>query len=232
MSDPFMSDPLTIGIFGPGKVGTAIARLAVAAGHRVEIAGSERQQSLQLLLDVLAPGAVQTQSAATLAARSDLTILAVPFSRSVDLPYSSFGGRIVIDAQNYWPAVDGVIAEVDGISHGTSEVIAARNPAARWVKSLNHLGYHDMDEHARPSSDPMRRAIAVASDDTEAKRMVSAFVDSLGFDPVDAGSLADGIHLQTGTAVFGRELSRAEFERMIGRPVTASEPANTADVAA
>jgi 8-hydroxy-5-deazaflavin:NADPH oxidoreductase len=223
-----MSEPMTVGIFGPGKVGTAIARLALAAGHRVEIAGSERQQSLQLLLDVLAPGAVQTRSAVTLAARSDLTILAVPFGRSVDLPYSSFDGRIIIDAQNYWPAVDGLIAEVNGISHGTSEVIAARNPGARWVKSLNHLGYHDMDEYARPSSDPMRRAIAVASDDSEAKRLVSGFVDSLGFDPVDAGSLADGIHLQTGRAVFGRELSKSEFERMIGRPDSAAQPADAA----
>jgi predicted dinucleotide-binding enzyme len=223
---------MTIGIFGPGKVGTAIARLAIAAGHRVEIAGSKRQQSLQLLLDVLAPGAVQTQSAETLAARSELTILAVPFGRSADLPYSSFAGRIIIDAQNYWPAIDGVIAEVDGISHGTSEVVAARNPAARWVKSLNHLGYHDMDEHARPSSDPLRRALAVASDDADAKRFVSAFIDSVGFDPVDAGSLADGIHLQTGTAVFGRELSRTEFERVIGRPDSAKEPAERTDVAA
>jgi predicted dinucleotide-binding enzyme len=227
-----MSEPMTVGIFGPGKVGTAIARLAVAAGHRVEIAGSARQQSLQLLLDVLAPGAVQSQSADTLAARSDLTILAVPFGRSVDLPYWSFDGRIIIDAQNYWPAVDGVIAEVDGISLGTSEVIAARNPAARWVKSLNHLGYHDMDEHARPFGDPMRRALAVASDDSGAKRLVSAFVDSVGFDPVDAGSLADGIHLQTGKAVFGRELSKSEFERMIGRPLPVDEPAQPADAAA
>jgi predicted dinucleotide-binding enzyme len=227
-----MSDPLTIGIFGPGKVGTAIARLAVAAGHRVEIAGSARQQSLQLLLDVLAPGAVESSSAETLAARSDLTILAVPFSRSVDLPYSTFDGRIIIDAQNYWPAVDGVIAGVDGVSHGTSEVIAARNPAARWVKSLNHLGYHDMDEYARPSGDPLRRALAVASDDSDAKRLVSAFIDSVGFDPVDAGSLADGIRLQTGKEVFGRELSRAEFERMIGRPLPAIEPAPPAEVAA
>jgi predicted dinucleotide-binding enzyme len=89
-----------------------------------------------------------------------------------------------------------------------------------------------MDEHARPSSDPLRRALAVASDDTDAKRFVSAFIDSVGFDPVDAGSLADGIHLQTGTAVFGRELGRAEFERMIGRTNSAEEPAERTDVAA
>jgi predicted dinucleotide-binding enzyme len=227
-----VSDILQIGIFGPGKVGTAIARLAVAAGHRVEVAGSHRQESLQLLLDVLAPGAAQSPSAETLAVRSDLTILAVPFGRSVDLPYTSFSGRIIIDALNYWPAIDGVIAELDGIPQGTSEVIAARNPAARWVKSLNHLGYHDMDENARPSSDPTRRAIAVASDDPDAKRFVSMFIDSVGFDAVDAGSLADGIHLQTGSAVFGRELSKAQFERMLVRPVSAAEPARRADAAA
>jgi predicted dinucleotide-binding enzyme len=59
------------------------------------------------------------------------------------------------------------------------------------------------------------RAIGVASDDDDAKDLVANFIRSVGLDPVDAGSLADGRRLQTGSPIFGRELTRAQFESML-----------------
>jgi predicted dinucleotide-binding enzyme len=207
---------LTVGIVGPGKVGSALGRLALAAGHRVVYLGSERQVDLQLLLDIVVPGATEATTAEDLAAQADIVLLTLPFSKSGTVRYEAFDGRIVVDTMNYWSPIDGTIDEIEADGRGSSEIIADRNPRARWVKSLNHLGYHDMEADTLPAGAPGRRAVAAASDDDGAKRVVLDFVDSLGFDPVDAGSLADGRLLQTGEAVFGRELDRATFEESLG----------------
>jgi predicted dinucleotide-binding enzyme len=206
-----MNTRLTVGIIGAGKVGTAIGRLALSADHRVLYLGSPRHDDLQFLLDITVPNAVAVRSTHELAVEADIVVLAVPFNRSGELDYDHFDGRIVIDAMNYWSAVDGEDAAAENAAEGTSTLVSARNPRARWVKSLNHLGYHDMEAALDLGAESSARAIGVASDDEVAKNLVATFIGSLGLDPVDVGSLADGRRLQTGSPVFGRELTKEEF---------------------
>lgn len=209
-----VADGPVIGIFGAGRVGTALARLLVASGYDVRMAGSPRQTALDLLVAVVAPGA-RVATPAELVAESDVIIVAVPFGKAGTVPWADFGSRIVVDAMNYWPPVDGHIAEIDADERSTSEINAARNPLARVVKSLNHLGYHEMEDDSMDAGSPLRRAIAVVGDDADARAVIARLIDDIGFDAVDGGPLANGRALEPGHPAFGRELSARELEPLL-----------------
>ncbi len=209
-----MAERPTIGIFGAGKVGTALARLLVGAGYDVVMTGSPRQTALALLVSVVAPGA-RVATPEELVEQADVVILSVPFGKAATLPWPAFDGRIVVDAMNYWPPVDGHIREVDDDERSTSEIMAARNPAARVVKSLNHVGYHEMEDDSMDAGSPLRRAMAVVGDDAEARTVLAGIIDDLGFDPVDGGPIANGRALEPGHPAFGRELGAAELAALL-----------------
>ena len=60
-------------------------------------------------------------------------------------------GKLVIDAMNYWPPTDGTLPlSFDDEDIGTSEVVAERLNNAAVVKTLNHVGYHELESYARP----------------------------------------------------------------------------------
>jgi predicted dinucleotide-binding enzyme len=203
-----------LGIVGAGKVGTTIARAATAGGYDVAISGSGAAERIALIVDVLAPGA-RAASTDDVVHFSDLITLAIPMHRFRELPRDLFAGKILVDAMNYWEEIDGFDKELATASGGTSAVVQERFPNARVVKSLNHLGYFEMERGRRPRGTPGRLAIAAAGDDRAAVAAVLQLVDRLGFDAVDAGPLEAGLALQPDGPVFGISHSAVELSSLL-----------------
>ena len=204
----------TVGILGAGKLGTVTARLAIAAGHRVLIAGSGDPERIALIVDVLAPGAEAVTGARVLE-ESDVVLLALPLGNLDSIPRDALAGKTVIDAMNYWWEIDGERPDLTDDAVSTSEIVQRHLAGARVVKALNHMGYHDLDDGPLPAGSPGRKAIAVAADNHEAQTQVEQLVDSLGFDTISAGSLHQSINLQPHSAAFGANATAAELTQIL-----------------
>ncbi|NVM97266.1 NADPH-dependent F420 reductase [Arthrobacter sp. SDTb3-6] len=207
------TQPQTIGILGAGKVGTGVARQALLAGYQVLIAGSGDPKEIELIISVMAPGAVAV-SAAQLMEQADLVVLSVPLHKFRTLDPAGLAGKHVIDTMNYWRDTNGDMPELAN-APSSSEMVLSHLPAARLAKALNHIGYHELELDARPAGAPDRRALAVATDDDGTRALVLDFIERLGFDAVDAGPLANGTALETDTPIFTGSYDRAGLEAQL-----------------
>ena len=198
---------MRIGIIGGGKIGGTLTKLFARSGHEVAVANSRGPETLAGLVDD-AGGAARAAQLDEAAEFGEVVVVATPVGAVGDLPPEPFGDRIVVDANNYYPARDGQIEDLDEDRSTSSELLAAHLPGARVVKAFNTMFFETLATEGRPDGPREERlALFVAGDDQEAKRVVSGLIDQLGFAPLDTGSLAEGgRRQQPGSAVYANPL--------------------------
>ena len=203
-----------LAVLGAGHVGPVIARVAVGAGYPVAIAASAEPERISLMIRVLVPGA-EPRWAADAVADSDIVVLAIPAHKFIAFDPALVAGKLVVDAMNYWPALDGVQELFEDRRLGSSEIVQRRLDRSTVVKTLNHIGYHELEDERQPAGSPRRRALGVAGDDPRAVETVADVIERIGYDTVRLETLRSGRLLEPGGPVFGASLPRPEFEQAL-----------------
>ena len=202
----------TIGIIGAGRIGSQIARLAVANDYNVVISNSRGPETLSVLVAELGPKA-RAATAVEAAKTGDIVVVTVPLKNYRKVPVEPLGGKIVIDTDNYYPERDGHIPELDNELTTTSELLQAHLPTSKVVKAFNHIYAADLTTHGQPAGAKNRRALVIAGDDKNAKARVTHLLDQFGFDTVDAGPLREGWRIQRDTPGYGPRRTAEELRR-------------------
>jgi 8-hydroxy-5-deazaflavin:NADPH oxidoreductase len=202
----------TIGFIGAGRIGSQVAKLAIANGYRVVMSNSRGPETLAALVAELGPNA-RAATAEDAARAADLAVVAVPLKSYRDVPAAPLAGKIVIDTSNYYPARDGPIPELDSELTTTSELLQARLPTSKVVKAFNHIYAAQITTDGQAAGTKNRRALVIAGDDPNAKTTVSNLLDQFGFDTVDAGPLREGWRIQRDTPGYGPRRNAEELRR-------------------
>ena len=189
----------SISIIGLGNMASALAGRAIAGGNTVEIIGRDSAKAKEAAA-ALGGGATAGTFGTTPA--GDLVILAVPYASAVSVVAQygdALAGKIVIDISNTSTADATGLVTPDGTS-GAQEIAKAVPTSASVVKAFNTVFGHIL-----ALGGPLD--VLFAGDDARAKASVSAFIESLGLRPLDAGGLEIARWLE-GTGVLMISLAR------------------------
>jgi hypothetical protein len=190
----------TIGFIGTGMIGSALARLTAQAGIDLVLSNSRGPGSLADLVVQLGPRATATTIEE--ATKADLIVATVPLGAHTSLPADLLAGKIVIDTMNYYPSRDETIPALDKGELTSSELIQRHLKDSKIVKALFNLDFHHLYTNARPHGSPERTTLPIAGDDTQAKQAVAKFMDRIGYDALDTGSLADSWRIEPGSPIY------------------------------
>jgi len=182
---------MEIGIIGAGRVGVAVGRQLISAGHHVRLSSARGPRALAPVAQDIGAEAVSV----TDAAMSELVLLAVPWPAVPEVldPLPDWQGRILIDATNPFVTFDPLkLADLNGRS--ASVIVAEHAPGARVVKAFNSVAMDNFEKG--PQQGEARRVLFVSGDDVASKRSVKDLITELGYAVIDLGGLDQGGRMQ------------------------------------
>jgi predicted dinucleotide-binding enzyme len=192
----------TLGLIGSGNIGGTVARLAVAAGLDVVVSNSRGPATLSGLVKELGERA-RAGTTEDAARDGEIVVVSIPFHAYRQIPVGPLVGKTVLETLNYYPSRDGQIAHLDAGTVTSSELIQRHLAGAHVVKAFNNIYFAHLHDLARPAGAPDRSALPIAGDDAAAREQATRLLDTLGWDAVDAGPLAESWRFQPGTPAFG-----------------------------
>jgi 8-hydroxy-5-deazaflavin:NADPH oxidoreductase len=199
---------MRIGTIGAGFVAHAVATVAIRHGHEVMVSNIRGPETLFSLATTLCCKAGSPKDAAK---SGDTVLVAIQLKNYQSRLAEPVEGKIVLDANDYYPERDRHIAKLDRGDVTTSELLARHLPKSKIVKVFNAIQAVEIESDGWPAGRPDRRAHPIAGDDTDAKMLVADLLDQFGFDVVDAGPLVEGRRFQRDTPGYCVRLNREKL---------------------
>jgi 8-hydroxy-5-deazaflavin:NADPH oxidoreductase len=215
---------MKITVIGAGAIGGNLAGKLAAAGHDVQVADARGPEAVPAGVLESGARAVALDDAVR---NRDVIIVSIPFDRVPELapvlaPVPE--ETVVIDTTNYYPHLNG---RIEAVENGQIESVRNAEALGRpLVKAWNAALAETQRSKGVPPGAPGRIAIPVAADDEKARRVAMQLVDDTGFDPYDAGVLADSWRQQPMGPAYCTELTVDE----IGPALAAADPEKDARV--
>ncbi|QAY71961.1 diguanylate cyclase [Agromyces protaetiae] len=178
----------TVSIIGNGNMGQAIAAIATAGGHEVEIVGRDASQPVT----------------------GDIVVLAVPYPAVAGIVAergAQLAGKTVVDITNPldFQTFDSLVVAPDAsAAHELAEAL----PASKVLKAFNTnfaATLHAKQLGGTPTT------VLIAGDDADAKQQLADVVRAGGVQAVDAGALSRARELE---AVGFLQLTLAVQEKL------------------
>ena len=203
---------MNFGVIGPGNIGEVIVRTLRDAGYPVKMANSRGPESLK---DLGAKTGAIPVSLEQVVQDVDVLFLVVPQKAIPELPKGLLNKArketIVIDVGNYYPFRDG---RIDELENGlTDSVWVERQIGRPVIKVLNTIPSKALMAAGRPAGSRDRVALPISGDNPKAKEIVAQLIDRIGFDSVDAGTIAESWRQQPGSPVYCVNPTKEELQQ-------------------
>lgn len=214
---------MKIGIIGVGNVGATLVKKLSQLGHHVKMTNASGLNKLTGLAQETGALAVEASEVAT---DVGMLIITIPLRAVPELPKNLWGKLandvIVVDTCNYYPMRDGEIAEVNS---GMTESAWVESQIGRPViKAFNSILANSLLVSARPKGAAARVALPISGQDPAAKQLVASLIDAMGFDSLDAGTIADSWRHQPASPAYCTDYDRMDLEVALARAVKSSLP--------
>jgi predicted dinucleotide-binding enzyme len=183
---------MKITVIGAGNMGSAFVRQLVQAGHQVSVTSRDAAKAGAVATAHLGATAVLPKGSAQ---GADVVVLATGFADAAGALQEAGieRGQPVIDITN--PLTADYMGLTLGHTTSAAEEIAKAVPAAAIVKGFNTLFAQALSEGADFGAG-RKLSVFLASDDSNAKKVVHELASSMGFEVVDAGGLKNARYLE------------------------------------